>query len=271
MIFSFLSFILLNPYVLNYYINQLSSKTSVIDEISLSTTITLHNDVNVVDDMLSNIRFDIFNITSAFSSINIFDNDPNRADDESNVTKKKVRSKKLRYIDCIISDCSNLTKLTYKRKPFILKNYSSITSWPVLSWDLWNIATYRWIYLENVLTIRSTAHSNSMSSNLDVFCTHVDSLTTRHDDGNSNNSDDDEYLKQQASIDNVCKRRPKTLRSMLLLDLLHSLRSFAVSGGDTSVIGNNQKKKKITSTVKKKYLYSTNYRSLEHDLQVRYI
>ena len=236
-----------------------SSAVNLINEIRISSKLSsnLSRSSYCYDDtdtMLNNIRFDIFNITSTYSNIIFFDDTVNRGDNNDKVVhhnsrsnssnnSRNVKYKKLRFIDCILSDCSNLTKLTYQRKPFILKNYSSVNSWPALSWDLWSIAMYKWIYLENVLIIRSTVHhstiedtssssSSSSLSSFNVFCTHLDS-TIRSGDASRRSSgsryNDDGYIRLASNNDDACKLRPKTLKSMLFLDLLYSLRPLPLA------------------------------------------
>jgi len=313
-------------------INQLlSSKTTTtsssavnsINEIRISSKLSsnLSRSSYCYDDtdtMLNNIRFDVFNITSTYSNIIFFDDTVNRGDNNDKVAhhnsrsnssnnSRNVKYKKLRFIDCIISDCSNLTKLTYQRKPFILKNYSSVTSWPALSWDLWSIAMYKWIYLENVLIIRSTVHhstiedtssSSSSLSSFNVFCTHLDSTISSGDSSRRSSGsryNDDGYIRLASNNDDACKLRPKTLKSMLFLDLLYSLRPLPLatvsgssegsrsssSGGDSGSNSSSNSGSSSSSSSSRSdtcveqerirpvtYLYSTNYRNLEDTLQV---
>jgi hypothetical protein len=290
-----------------------SSSKSLSNEIRISSKLSSDLSSSSYDDadtMLNNIRFDVFNITSTYSNIIMFDDTVNRGDNDDKVVhhnsssnssnkSRKVNSKKLRFIDCILSDCNNLTKLTYQRKPFILKNYLSVTSWPALSWDLWSIAMYKWIYLENVLTIRTTedtssSSSSSSSSSFNVFCTHLDSTISSGDASrrsSSSRNNDDGYIRLASNNDDACKLRPKTLKSMLLLDLLYSLRplsladvsgssedSNSIGGGDSSSSNygsSSSSRRRSSDTCEDQqerirpvtYLYSTNYRSLEDTLQ----
>ena len=256
-----------------------SSAVNLINEIRISSKLSsdLSRSSNCYDDtdtMLNNVRFDIFNITSTSSNIIFFDDTANRGDNNDKVVhhnsrsnssnnSRNVKYKKLRFIDCILSDCSNLTKLTYQRKPFILKNYSSVTSWPALSWDLWSIAMYKWIYLENVLIIRSTVHhstiedtssSSSSLSSFNVFCTHLDSTISSGDSSRRSSGsryNDDGYIRLASNNDDACKLRPKTLKSMLFLDLLYSLRPLpliTVSGSSEGSSSSNSSSSSSSSS-----------------------